>query len=159
MEKYRNCCSVFFHRLRNKGQKSSRPSWFSWNGYARKEKGHSHYNLSLIHIWLSPMSLAVTVRGVNIADFCEKSVSQALDFINHLELSPRDSMIACLLYTSELLIWMSTQSLLPCYIVYVLYIHYNTEPALSIDLCDFSFFQQEWIKYFPKSVFWYIIRT
>ena len=43
---------------------------------------------------LSPMSLAVTVGGVNIADFCEKSVSQALDFINHLELSPRDSMIA-----------------------------------------------------------------
>ena len=39
------------------------------------------------------MSLAVTVGGVNIADFCEKSVSQALDFINHLELSPRDSMM------------------------------------------------------------------
>ena len=43
---------------------------------------------------LSPMSLAVTVGGVNIADFCEKSVTQALDFINHLELSQRDAMIA-----------------------------------------------------------------
>ena len=43
---------------------------------------------------LSPMSLAVTVGGINIADLCEKSVAQALDFINHLELSPRDAMIA-----------------------------------------------------------------
>ncbi|MBW7573742.1 excinuclease ABC subunit UvrA [Caproiciproducens faecalis] len=43
---------------------------------------------------LSPISLAVTVGGINISDFCDKSVTQALDFINHLELSERDSMIA-----------------------------------------------------------------
>ena len=43
---------------------------------------------------LSPMSLAVTVGGINIADLCEKSVAQALDFVNHLELSSRDTMIA-----------------------------------------------------------------
>ena len=43
---------------------------------------------------LSPMSLAVTVGGINIADLCEKSVAQALDFVNHLELSARDTMIA-----------------------------------------------------------------
>ena len=40
------------------------------------------------------MSLAVTVGGINIADLCEKSVAQALDFVNHLELSARDTMIA-----------------------------------------------------------------
>ncbi len=43
---------------------------------------------------LSPISLAVTVGGINISDFCGKSVTQALDFINHLELSERDTMIA-----------------------------------------------------------------
>lgn len=43
---------------------------------------------------LSPMSLAVTVGGINIADLCEKSVAQALDFVNHLEISARDTMIA-----------------------------------------------------------------
>lgn len=43
---------------------------------------------------LSPISLAVTVGGINIADFCDKSVSQALDFVIHLELNKRDTMIA-----------------------------------------------------------------
>lgn len=43
---------------------------------------------------LSPISLAVTVGGINISDFCDKSVTQAIDFIDHLELSPRDAMIA-----------------------------------------------------------------
>lgn len=43
---------------------------------------------------LSPVSLAVTVGGINISDFCDKPVTQALDFINRLELSPRDMMIA-----------------------------------------------------------------
>ena len=43
---------------------------------------------------LSPISLAVTVGGINISDFCDKSVTQALDFINHLALSERDTMIA-----------------------------------------------------------------
>ena len=43
---------------------------------------------------LSPVSLAVTVGGINISDFCDKPVNDALDFINHLELSDRESMIA-----------------------------------------------------------------
>lgn len=43
---------------------------------------------------LSATSLAVTVGGVNISDYCEKSVTQALDFLNRLELTPRESMIA-----------------------------------------------------------------
>ena len=43
---------------------------------------------------LSPMSLAVTVGGINIADLCEKSVAQALDFVNHLEHSAPYTMIA-----------------------------------------------------------------
>ncbi|MCY1713230.1 excinuclease ABC subunit UvrA [Caproiciproducens galactitolivorans] len=43
---------------------------------------------------LSPVSLAVTVGGINISDFCDKSVTQALDFINDLTLSERDAMIA-----------------------------------------------------------------
>ena len=36
---------------------------------------------------LKPESLAVTVGGVNIAAFCRKSVGDALDFIEHLELT------------------------------------------------------------------------
>ena len=43
---------------------------------------------------LSPVSLAVTVGGINISDFCEKPVTEALDFVNRLELNDRDSMIA-----------------------------------------------------------------
>ncbi|WP_085833299.1 excinuclease ABC subunit UvrA [Clostridium merdae] len=43
---------------------------------------------------LSAVSLAVTVGGVNISDYCEKSVSDALAFIEQLELTPRESMIA-----------------------------------------------------------------
>ncbi|WP_101697907.1 excinuclease ABC subunit UvrA [Clostridium minihomine] len=43
---------------------------------------------------LSATSLAVTVGGVNISDFCEKSVSEALRFLDQLELTPRESMIA-----------------------------------------------------------------
>ena len=31
---------------------------------------------------LKPTSLAVTVGGINIADFCDKSVNEELDFIN-----------------------------------------------------------------------------
>ena len=42
---------------------------------------------------LSPTSLAVTVGGMNISDFCEMSVVDALDFINRLELSEREMMI------------------------------------------------------------------
>lgn len=43
---------------------------------------------------LSPESLAVTVGGINISDFCNKSITDALDFINHLELTERESLIA-----------------------------------------------------------------
>ncbi len=38
--------------------------------------------------------LAVTVGGVNISDFCKMSVTEALDFMENLKLSERDSMIA-----------------------------------------------------------------
>lgn len=43
---------------------------------------------------LSAMSLAVTVDDINIADFCEKSVLEALEFIENLKLSERKQMIA-----------------------------------------------------------------
>ncbi|MGN0517807.1 MAG: excinuclease ABC subunit UvrA [Acutalibacteraceae bacterium] len=43
---------------------------------------------------LSPESLSVTVEGINISDFCDKSVVQAIDFISKFNLSNRDQMIA-----------------------------------------------------------------
>ena len=43
---------------------------------------------------LSPESLAVTVGGINISAFCDKSVTEALEFINALELTDREKMIA-----------------------------------------------------------------
>lgn len=43
---------------------------------------------------LSPESLAVTVGGLNISDFCEMSVVKALEFINNPELTEREQMIA-----------------------------------------------------------------
>lgn len=43
---------------------------------------------------LSPESLAVTVGGINISAFCDKSITEALDFINQLSLNQRDQMIA-----------------------------------------------------------------
>ncbi len=43
---------------------------------------------------LSKESLSVTVGGINISDFCEKSVSDALLFIESLELTERENMIA-----------------------------------------------------------------
>jgi len=43
---------------------------------------------------LSPESLAVTVGGVNIADFCDKSVTEALEFVNALVLTEREKLIA-----------------------------------------------------------------
>ncbi len=46
---------------------------------------------------LSPTSLAVTVGGVNIADLCGKSVTEALDFFDHLKLTERENMIARLI--------------------------------------------------------------
>ena len=38
--------------------------------------------------------LAVTVGGLSIHDFCQKSISQELDFIEHLTLTPQQQLIA-----------------------------------------------------------------
>ena len=43
---------------------------------------------------LSPIVLAVTVGGLNIMDFCKLSVSQELEFIDQLELTGSQQMIA-----------------------------------------------------------------
>ncbi len=43
---------------------------------------------------LNDAALAVTVGGLNISDFCKMSVVKALDFVENLELSKRDKMIA-----------------------------------------------------------------
>ena len=43
---------------------------------------------------LKKTALAVTVGGMNIADFCNLSVFKALEFIESLELSEKDQMIA-----------------------------------------------------------------
>ena len=43
---------------------------------------------------LKKTALAVTVGGMNIADFCKLSVFKALEFIEALELSEKDQMIA-----------------------------------------------------------------
>ena len=43
---------------------------------------------------LSPESLAVTVGGINISAFCDKSVTEALEFIQSLELTQREQLIA-----------------------------------------------------------------
>lgn len=43
---------------------------------------------------LSKVSLAVTVGGINISEFCDKSIKEALEFINNLELTSREKMIA-----------------------------------------------------------------
>ena len=46
---------------------------------------------------LSPVSLAVTVGGINIAQFCEMSISASLDFVEHLNLTDRETQIARLI--------------------------------------------------------------
>lgn len=43
---------------------------------------------------LSKESLSVTVGGINISAFCDKSVTEALSFLDTLTLTPRESMIA-----------------------------------------------------------------
>lgn len=43
---------------------------------------------------LSKQSLAVTVGGINIADFCDKSITEVLEFLDTLELTGRNEMIA-----------------------------------------------------------------
>ena len=42
---------------------------------------------------LSAESLAVTVGGLNIADFCKMSVIDALDFVGHLKLTEKEQII------------------------------------------------------------------
>ncbi len=46
---------------------------------------------------LSPVSLSVTVGGMNIADFCDLSVTQALNFLDALQLTEREKMISRLI--------------------------------------------------------------
>ncbi len=43
---------------------------------------------------LSPIVLAVTVGGLNIMDFCKLSVNEELEFINNLQLTGSDQVIA-----------------------------------------------------------------
>ena len=43
---------------------------------------------------LSPISLSVTVGGLNIADFCELSITQSLRFVEELQLTEKEHMIA-----------------------------------------------------------------
>ena len=43
---------------------------------------------------LNPESLSVTVGGINVSEFCDKSVSAALTFVQELELTEREHMIA-----------------------------------------------------------------
>jgi excinuclease ABC subunit A len=43
---------------------------------------------------LKPEILSVTVGGVNISEFCKMSITQALDFVQQLVLSPKEEMIA-----------------------------------------------------------------
>ncbi len=42
---------------------------------------------------LKKESLAVTVGGINISDFCKMSISEALDFVDNIQLSERDMLI------------------------------------------------------------------
>lgn len=46
---------------------------------------------------LKKEALAVTVGGVNISDFCKKSITEALDFLENLQLSERDQLIGKLI--------------------------------------------------------------
>jgi excinuclease ABC subunit A len=46
---------------------------------------------------LSPISLAVTVGGINISQFCDMSITEALDFLEDLKLTERESQIARLI--------------------------------------------------------------
>ena len=53
----------------------------------------------LLWVWLKrrklkPVYLAVTVGGINISAFAHMSVVKALDFVDHMEISDRDRLIA-----------------------------------------------------------------
>ena len=43
---------------------------------------------------LSPESLSVTVGGINISEFCDTSITEALEFVNDLKLTDREMFIA-----------------------------------------------------------------
>ena len=43
---------------------------------------------------LNKSALSVTVGGKNVMEFCRMSVTEALDFVNDLELTPREALIA-----------------------------------------------------------------
>ena len=43
---------------------------------------------------MSPESLSVTVGGINISEFCDKSITEALEFVNDLKLTDREMFIA-----------------------------------------------------------------
>lgn len=47
---------------------------------------------------LKPTSLAVTVGGINIADFCEMSVHDALEFIKNAKVTEREEMIGAAIF-------------------------------------------------------------
>ena len=47
---------------------------------------------------LKPTSLAVTVGGINIAEFCDMSVNEELEFIQTAHVSARDEMIAASIF-------------------------------------------------------------
>lgn len=42
---------------------------------------------------LKPESLAVTVAGINISDFCKMSISEAADFVSNMKLTDREKLI------------------------------------------------------------------
>ena len=46
---------------------------------------------------LSPESLAVTVGGINIDEFCHKSINEEIDFLNNLQLTQKQQMIGSLI--------------------------------------------------------------
>lgn len=43
---------------------------------------------------LSPIALSVTIGGINISQVCDKSITEALEFFNNLNLSEKNSVIA-----------------------------------------------------------------
>ncbi|MDO4394164.1 MAG: excinuclease ABC subunit UvrA [Bacillota bacterium] len=63
-----------------------------------KEKMEKFMNMSECHVChgkkLKPELLAVTVGGINIMEFCDMSVSEALNFIDNIEISAEHKLIA-----------------------------------------------------------------
>ena len=63
-----------------------------------KEKMEKFMSISECHVChgkkLKPELLAVTVGGINIMEFCDMSVAEALNFIENIDISPAHRMIA-----------------------------------------------------------------